>query len=161
MSFDNHFQDWNSPFWVNGFSIWKKSWAPDFALINDNLSQDWLFCRDYMRVNSFTSIFYLLHLCIYKASQPGPRIARVKKYRDTHLSIFVTKSFLSSNVLRFWSLGDLGDRGTGFQGQTCVKNLPWELVERSVPNLVVIGLTVLAWLDDIGTSSQVLYIWIG
>jgi len=51
-------------------------------------------------------------------SPPGPIAAREKI-----ITFFVYQSFFSSGLFMFWSLRYPGVRGSGWQGQTCVKNL--------------------------------------
>jgi len=66
--------------------------------------------------NSCIGTNSLFHI---KTSQPGPCAAREK-----FNAFFVKQSFFFNDMFRFWSLGYPRYRGLGWQGHTCVKNLP-------------------------------------
>jgi len=58
------------------------------------------------------------NIIIIITTLPGPGTAWEK-----FNAFFVKQSFFSSDLLRFWSLGYPGVKGSDCRGQTCVKNL--------------------------------------
>jgi len=56
----------------------------------------------------------------------GPAL-RPEEFNEMKLIIwtfYFTQSFFSRDLFRYWSLRYPGVRGLGWQGHTCVKNLP-------------------------------------
>jgi len=67
-------------------------------------------------------IFYCL-LANRGPALPGTKFL-TKQYKGTNPNIYIAQSFFSCDLLRNWSLGYPGVRGSDWQGHACVKNLP-------------------------------------